>query len=240
MVNKALNNSSNNTPPTINLLDIWNIFWSRKLLIFICVAVLMIAAYIKVSHFTPYTYSTSGILYVQNRNEISKGQVEGIEDTVYGSDISTSRLMSTTYIEILTTRSFLTDVSNALGGAYSPGQVGGMMSIAAKNETELLQVDVTSGSAQGAYDVCNAILHQAPQMLNAVFDGGEIKIVEEAAMPTAPNGKGLRNALALALLLGLAIGGIIAFVLDYLDITVRRADDVAKRYNISILGEISQ
>ncbi len=229
-----------NASSAINIFEILNIFWARRLLILICALVLALAAYVKVSYFTPYTYSTSGILYVQNRNEVSKGQVEGIEDTVYGSDISTSRLMSSTYIEILTTRSFFTNVSNALGGAYSPGQIGGMMSIQPKNETELLQVNVTAGSAQGAFDVCNAILYQAPQMLSAVFEGGEIKVVEGAALPGGPNSKNTRRTVAMALLAGIAIGCAIAFVLDYFDVTVRRSDDVAKRYSVSVLGEISQ
>ncbi|MCH5187483.1 MAG: hypothetical protein J1F63_03715 [Oscillospiraceae bacterium] len=235
MNEKTLSNSAN-AAQTINLLEIWEIFWSRKILIIICVFLALVLAFVKVTYFTKDVYSTSGILYVSNRNDVGRSS----DDTVYGTDINTSRLMSTTYMEVLTTRSFLTDVSASVGGGYSWDRIRKMMSISSVNGTELLRVSVSCNSAEDAYNIANGIITNAPAKLGTIFDGGEVKIVELAVVPSAPNGKGLTRMLMLAFLMGLAIGCAIAFVLDYLDTKIHRSDDVAKRYGISILGEISQ
>lgn len=236
MNEKTLNGPSG-AAQTINLFEIWNIFWSRKILIIVCVCLALVLAFVKVTYFTSDVYSTSGILYVSNRNEVARS-VE--DDTVYGSDINTSRMMSTTYMEVLTMRSFLTDVSASIGGKYSWNQIRKMMSISRLNETELLTISVSCNSAEDACDIANGIITNAPAKLGTVFDGGEVKIVEMATVPSAPVGKGLTRMLMLAFLAGLAIGCAIAFLLDYLDTKIHRGDDVAKRYGISILGEISQ
>ena len=228
--------SSVNSASAINLLEIWEIFWSRKIIIFICVIIAVALAFVKVSFLTDDVYSANGILYVSNRNEVATQS----DDMVYGSDISTSRLMTTTYIEVLTTRSFLSDVSQELGGRYSWQQIRRMMSISSLNETELLRINVNSNSAEDSYEIANSILSQAPYKLGTLFDGGEVKVVEYAVVPAVPNGKNMTRTLMLAILLGLAIGCAIAFLLDYFDTKIHRSDDVAKRYGISILGEISQ
>ena len=206
------------------------------IIIFICVIIAVALAFVKVSFLTDDVYSANGILYVSNRNEVATQA----DDMVYGSDISTSRLMTTTYIEVLTTRSFLSDVSQELGGRYSWQQIRRMMSISSLNETELLRINVNSNSAEDSYEIANSILSQAPYKLGTLFDGGEVKVVEYAVVPAVPNGKNMTRTLMLAILFGLAIGCAIAFLLDYFDTKIHRSDDVAKRYGISILGEISQ
>lgn len=212
--------------------------WKRKILIIVCALVAATFSFIKVTYFTADTYTANGILYVRNRDQKSVQMDQS--DEVYGSDINTSRLLSTTYIEILSTRSFLTDVSNSLGGKYSWGQVRGMMSISAVNDTELLNVVVSSGSAQDACDIANAIMENANDKLKEIFNGGDVEIVDRAVAPAGPNGKNRSRTVLIALLAGLAIGCAAAFVLDYFDTIVHKSADVAKRYQISILGEISQ
>ena len=228
--------SAANSAPTIDLLEIWGIFWSRKLLIFICIIVAAALAFVKVAFLTEDVYSANGTLYVSNRSQVTAEE----DDMVYGSDINTSRLMSTTYMEILTMRSFLSDVSEDIGGKYSWQQIRRMMSISTRNDTELLTISVNCNSPEDAYEIANCILDQAPYKLGTVFDGGEVKVVEHAVVPAWPNGKNMPRTLMLAMLAGLAIGCAIAFLLDYFDNKVHRSDDVAKRYNIPILGEISQ
>lgn len=223
-----------NNKQTIDLLDIWNIFWNRKLLIILCAVVAVAVAFAKVTFFTADVYNANGILYVSNhRDDTSQS-----DNVVYGSDINAARLMTSTYVEILSTRSFLTDVSKISGGNYSWQQIRRMMSITTQNE--LLKVNINSDSPESAWKITNAILNQAQYKLGEVFPAGEVKVVEYAVVPAVPNSKNRSRMLMMALLAGIAIGCAIAFLLDYFDTKIRRSDDVAKRYNISILGEIYQ
>ena len=225
-----------NNKQTIDLLEILEIFWSRKLLIILCAVVAVALAFVKVTFFTADVYNANGLLYVSNH----RADTTQSDNVVYGSDINAARLMTTTYIEILSTRSFLTDVSNIAGGEYSWGRIRNMMSISSQNGTELLRVSINSDSPESAWKLTNAVLNQAKYKLGEVFPAGEVTVVEYAAVPAVPNGKNRSRMLMMALLAGIAIGCAIAFLLDYFDTKIHRSDDVAKRYNISILGEIYQ
>lgn len=222
---------------SIDLLQILGLLWSRKFIILAAMAVAAILAFVKVAFFTADVFTAEGVLYVSNRTEFTQTMEN---DMVYGSDIDASRMMSETYMEILTTRAFFTDVSNALDGAYSWEQIRGMMSIAVVNETELLKITVQNGSAEAAYMVADAIMRQAPLKLSEIFDGGEVRVVETPVLPEEPNGKGLMRLMLIAIMAGFVLSCGVIVVLNFFDSTIHRSDDIVKRYNISILGEISQ
>lgn len=222
---------------SIDLMQIAGLLWSRKFTILAVMVIAALLAFVKVAFFTPDSFTSGGVLYVSNRAESSQS-AENV--TVSSSDIDTSRKMSKTYMEILTTRAFFTDVSRAINGAYTWEEIRDMMTIDVVNDTELLKVTVQNESAADAYLVADAIINQAPQKLGEVFDGGEIKIVENAVMPDEPNSKGLIRLLLIAVFVGLILSCGVIVVLNFFDTTIHRSDDIVKRYNIPILGEISQ
>ncbi len=222
---------------SIDLLQILGLLWSRKFVILAAMVAAAVLAVIKVAFFTADVFTAEGVLYVSNRTEFTQTMEN---DMVYGSDIDASRMMSETYMEILTTRAFFTDVSKAIGEKYTWEEISSMMSISVVNETELLRITVLSGSAEDAYLVANGIISQAPKKLNEIFDGGEIKVVEAPVFPDEPNGKGLMRLMLIAMMAALVLSCGVIIVLNFFDTTIHRSDDISKRYNISILGEISQ
>lgn len=230
--------------PGINLAakfrEILGAVWSHKFLVLLFMILAMIQAYVKLTYYTADVYTTSGILYVSNRSDETKRSQ--LDNTVYGSDLNASRTMSTTYIEILKMRSFLEQVSEATGGKYSAGQIGGMVSVAPLNSTstEMLRVSVRGGSADSVYEVAEAYLATAPSRLGFIFEGGEVKVIEDAVMPSAPSKPDVKSAMFRKMLIGMALGCALAIVLDYFDNKIHRSDDIVKRYHVSILGEISR
>lgn len=65
-----------------------------------------------------------------------------------------------------------------------------------------------------------------------------IWVVRKAEFPQAPSFPRKRRALALGLILGLAMGVGAAFVLEYLDNTVKSEKDLINKFNLTVLGTI--
>lgn len=142
--------------------------------------------------------------------------------------------------EIIRSRAFAADVSKRLGGAVPAGQIQG-----ATNPQKLhriLTVSVSAPSEQQALDIANAIeatlRESAGQFLPQLSaQNAALAVIDPPAL--TPVGPGLRQKLDLPLraLLALAAALALAFLLDYLDESVRDGQDL-ERLGLPLLAEI--
>ena len=218
----------------LDLIELLRSIWLSRWLIIVLVLIGATGMYVKTQYFTKDYYTSNGILYVSNKNE----QLTETKKNISSSDINTSRELSVTYMEILRTSSFLEEVAKEYGGKYSWGQIAGMLTIASVNETELLLVSVRAGDPTDAYNIATTILNKAPDKLKSVFKSGEVEIVDPPRMPRGANAKGTNKSTFIGALAGFVLGVVIVVLKNFFDTKVRKAEDVAKRYNVSILGEL--
>lgn len=219
----------------LDIFELLRVMWESKFIILACMIVLAGLMYVKTAYFTDDTYTADGVLYVSNKKDVYDETT-----SITKTDIDTSRTLSTTYIEILKTRSFLTDVSASLDGKYTWKQIKSMIKISSLNDTELLSVSVTAKSPKDAYDIVDSIMVHAPEKLIGIYKKGEVEIVDEPVMPLKPNGRGMAKNIAIGAIIGLVLGAAIAFVRGLFDRKIHKSEDVVKRYGISILGELAQ
>lgn len=225
-------NANNND--YIDLLAVARKVWEYRFLIIILALAGMIIMAVKVQFLTKDTYVASGILYVSNK------RVNDTTTYVSQNDIDTSISMNTTYMEILKTRSFLTDISYDIDEKYSWEEIGSMVSFSSVNETQLMKISARAYSAEDAYIVADSIMRNAPDKLSSVFTNGEISVVDSVVVPEAPQGKGRVKKVGMGAMAGIALGAAIAVVMFFFDTKIHKSEDVAKRYNVSVLGEIAQ
>ncbi len=205
--------------------------WKYKLIIVAFAIISTAFMVVKIEFFTQDTYTASGVLYVSNSQSDSN-------ETITSTKILASRVLSTTYIETLRLRSFLMDVSDSIGNKYTWRQIGNMMTVAPVNETEYLAIVVTATNPEDAYLVTDAILKRAPDKFIETFKGGEAIIVDKVMLPQSPNSKGGLKKTVVAMIAGGILGVLTICLISFLDKKVRSGEDVAKRYNVSLLGEI--
>lgn len=205
--------------------------WSHKLVIIGAAIVCTLLGYVYAAYLQTPSYTASGVLYVS-------GQVSGPSEDINRSDIDVSRTLTSTFIEIMNGRSFLSTVSNDIEGKYTWDQIRNMISIYAKNSTELLSVSVTTSSPQDSYDIAQSILRNAPDKIHSVIKGGSVEVVDEVVMPTVPSSAGLGRILILCFAAGVVLGVLAALLIELFDTRIRKVEDLTERYEISVIGEI--
>lgn len=243
--------NANNSEEGIDIIELLQAIWKHKWVIIILTVVMMTASYVKVKFFTEDTYTSSGLLYVRNRRiedtagDQNQNQNQGQNTTqtevaIKASDINASRTFNETYVHILGSRSFMQDVSDDLGGKFSWGSVRGMTSVSVVDETELLRISVTARTPEDAYIVAKSVIKTAPKKLTDIFKGGEVSVVDDAVKPTSPNPRDTMRQIMMGAVVGAAIGIAYVFIRSFFDSNVRKSEDIEKRYNVYVLGEISQ
>ncbi len=218
----------------IAVADLFRLLWTGKFFILGMALLLAALLFVKTAFFTAPRYMADGMLYVSNKTAVLAGEV------IDQNDIITSRALGEVYIEVLKSRSFLTEVSELTGGYYSWEDIESMLSVSSINETELLAVSVTTGNPEDSRNIASAILAKAPEKLQSVLNGGYVVVVDPVAEEATELGLGVAKNTIVGFLFGACLAFAALFLRNYFDRTVHRGEDVAKRYDISILGSVSQ
>ena len=241
----------NNDIKRLELLEILQYLWKGKffILLFMIIAAVLMA--IRVEFFVSETYTADGVLYIysqfSHQNQNGAGLTEGVTsevatdgDTngaVTGAAINDARTMSTTYMETLKLRSFLTEVSEEIGGVYSWRQIKNMMQVSSVNETEYIMVSVTADDPKMAYKIAECICRKAQGKFSEIFKGGEAIIVDKVIYPQYADSKNTLKKIILSAVFGGMLGGFIVVLISIFDRKIRKSEEISEKYNISILGE---
>ena len=198
----------------------------------ICAVVFSIGTFVYTEVFVEPLYRTDGTLYVNAQRtqdiDISQG------------DMASSQSLVKTYQEILSRRTFLSQVSADLDGKYTVSQLKGMISYGAVNETQILEIKVVGTDPQDVYDVCHSVLVHAPDELIRVINAGSVKILDDGQVATAPFSPNVKQNSLIALFLGIAVGAGMILLLELFDTRIKSREDIVKKLPEPLLGEIPE
>ncbi len=131
--------------------------------------------------------------------------------------------LSTLEAKIVETQDEITAKQEALANMFSARQIADTQAQigALQNKLATLQANYAS------------LLSNTPK--GAV---NTINVIEPAALPTAPVGPNKAATILLAVVIGIALAGSAAYLIEYLDDTVKNPDDVQRTLELTTLGAV--
>lgn len=214
----------------LSIIEIGSILWRKKgliLIITMCFAVLALVFSVFV---LDSKYEATVSLYVNN------GVATGQSGTSL-NDITASQELVETYIQILNSETAFSDVINTLDLDYSAAELSKMISMNAKNQTEVLEIHVTSLSPQEAILIANTFLDSAPEILIRVVKAASVETIDTATRATKVGPNVMRNT-TIGVLLGFMVGVSIAILMFILDKRIKNEEDLKQHYQLPVLGAI--
>lgn len=177
-------------------------------------------------------YNSTGTLYIN-------AQREQKTDDVNTSALTQVQALIPTYVEILRSKPFLQTVSDDIDNKYSWSDIKAKTTISGVADTNLLTISVHSADAHDAYLICNSIINNAFDEIIRVFEGGSVKLINNPEETTTPlPTKSMRNGV-----IGFIVGALVAmltiFLINLFDTRVKSSDELRSKYNLPILGEVS-
>jgi len=143
-----------------------------------------------------------------------------------------------TYAKLTTSRSVLEDVIKKLKlKSISQSELQKMIVVTPDEDTQFLTITVTSKDPKEAMDIANQAAKSLKEVGVKVNKVDIVKFLEEAQLPTKPiSPKPIRN-IAIAFLIGIIFSGGLAFLLEYLDNTIKTKEDV-EAVGLPVIGAI--
>lgn len=218
---------------TISLQELFNTIKKRLgLIIGMLIAAVVIAAVVSYFFLTPIYQASTQILVNQQK----------VEQQAFNSqDIQTNLQLINTYNVIIKSPVILSKVIENLDLDTTPAALNSQITVNSEQNSQVVNVTVQDPEPHKAVDIANTTAEVFQEEIAKLMKVDNVNILSPAVFtenpkPVKPNP--MLN-MAIAAVIGLMAGVGIAFLLEYLDTTVKTEQDIEDVLGLPILGLVS-
>lgn len=218
---------------TISLQDLFKTLKKRAILILLTMLLAVtVAAVTSFLLLTPIYQASTQILVNQQKSEQNQFNTQ---------DIQANLQLINTYNVIITSPAILSKVIEQLDLNTTPAALKGKITVNSAQNSQVVNVSVEDPEPYMAVDIANTTAEVFQEEIQKLMNVDNVNILSPAVLsdkPTPIKPDPYLN-MAIAAVIGLMIGVGIAFLLEYLDTTVKTEQDVEEFLDLPILGLVS-
>ena len=172
---------------------------------------------------------------------IGKEETKGNASNYDNNDIAMYQKLMKTYAEVIKTKDATKSALGKIGQATTQNNVNRVLSglvVAPGADTQIMEVKYTTTTKSEILPVLNSITEMFIDNSEDLIPNGNIQIIEKAEMPESPISPNKVLNTIIGFMLGMMVAIGIAFLLEYMDNTVRSKDELEKLLDIPVLGNI--
>lgn len=218
---------------TISLQELFKTLRKRASLIaFMTVIAITISGIISFAFLTPIYQASTQILVNQTNQEPS---------SMNSQDIQTNLQLINTYNVIIKSAAILDKVADELDLDMSIASLNGKITVNSAQNSQVVTISVQDEDPAQAVRIANVTASVFQEEIVTLMNVDNVNVLAPAVKaakpsPIKPNPK---LNMAIAAVIGLMLGVGIAFLLEYLDTTVKTEQDIEEILGLPILGVIS-
>ncbi|MDY4801107.1 MAG: Wzz/FepE/Etk N-terminal domain-containing protein [Fusobacterium mortiferum] len=217
-----------NDEDEIDLADlIFTLIRRWKLIVLTAIPVVILGVIFAITRPTVYQAETT-LIVSNNMSSVS----------LDSSDISLSQRLVITYSEIAKNKSILNKVINKYDLKETTEQLAKLVTITPVDSTELISLTYKNSDPQLAAMVTNEIANEFMDKVVQVMRVRNVNIVEKAQVSVQPLPKKRALILLASVVLGLAAGTGMAFIMEFLHKKLRKPSEIQAILGVSMIGMI--
>ena len=218
---------------TIELRELLEILLKRKLLIILMTVLCTVAGGVYSVFLITPMYNAETTMMVNGAKNMTD-----IASSLDIGSINLSQKLVVTYGEIVKSRIVLEQTIDSLKLDMTYGQLLGKTTAQQVGGTEILKIAVQDEDPAQAAVIANKISDVFVKEVMRILKVNNVETIDKAIPIEKPvNVKTALNT-AIAMILGLMMGVFTAFVLEYMDNTIKTENDVQKHLDLPVLGLI--
>lgn len=180
------------------------------------------------------TYSSSIMLYVNN----SSFTVGDIGFSISSSEITAAQSLVKTYTVLLKNRTTLEKIIKTTDVDYTWEELYEMIEAEPVNETEIMQVTVTTTDPYEAERIANGIATVLPKRVSEIVEGSSMAVVDSAKANTERVAPSRTKFFAVGFVLGALVSLLVLVVLAMLDNTIHDEEFILNNFDYPILAKV--
>lgn len=133
--------------------------------------------------FVTPVYTSSCTFYINNRSLSAGDSNLSLNEDV----LTSSQNLINTYTAIIQSRDLLADVLECSNLSYSVSELREMVTVKGINETEIIQISVSSVIPMDAYMLASGFCEVVPEFIAKIVEGCSVRVVETPYLPSTPD-----------------------------------------------------
>ena len=120
----------------------------------------------------------------------------------------------------------------------TPNQLLNKIAVSQVNETEIIKISVTDEDPILARDIANTLASVFSREIFDIMKVDSTSVLDEAVLPTTPLAQNKVTKIAIAGILGMMVSVGLVFLFEYLDRSIKTADETEHLLGVPVLGVI--
>ncbi|WP_191557716.1 YveK family protein [Metabacillus idriensis] len=198
---------------------------------------------------TAIAAATSGIIsyfiltpIYQSSTQILVNQAKSDQQAFNPGEVQTNLQLINTYNVIIKSPAILDKVIQQLNLDMNNEQLNENVAVASEQNSQVVTISVNDEDPKQAAEIANKIADVFQKEIAAIMNVDNVSILSKADLgidPSPIKPKPVLN-IAIALVVGLMAGMGLAFLLEYLDNTIKNEQDIEKHLGLPVLGAITR
>lgn len=218
----------------IDLKELFEIFWSKKVFIIVTTIIFAVAGlvYSKVLKEPKYTATAKMVLAQTSNNDAA---------TITTTDLNINDKLIATYKDLAKSSTVVRTVMNNLNITdMTENELSRNINVSAKTGTQMLLVSVTDIDAYKATRITNELTTVFSEKVKEWYKIDNINVVDKAEVPSAPSNISHTKTTIMCMAVGFILSVAIIFVANMLDNSIRTASDIERAIKLPVLAELPQ
>jgi capsular exopolysaccharide synthesis family protein len=198
---------------------------------------------------TAIAAATSGLIsyfiltpIYQSSTQILVNQAKSDQQVFNPGEVQTNLQLINTYNVIIKSPAILDKVIQQLDLDMSSGQLNANVTVGSEQDSQVVNISVLDEDPKQAAEIANTIAAVFQKDIAKIMNVNNVSILSKAELGTDPSPikpQPVMN-IAIALVVGLMAGVGLAFLLEYLDNTIKTEEDIEKHLGLPVLGAITR
>lgn len=216
----------------LDLKELFNIFWERKLEIVVILLISMVIGAVYSYFIVEPTYTSYTTLLL---TQINSENSESITQT----DLSLNSKLVSTYSELIKSNAVLREVIDSLNiHNLDEETLKNNIKVSAVTDTEMIKITVTNTNPSNAEIIANKIAEVFSDKIADIYKINNVYVVDKAEASQEPSNINHTKDIAIFMFIGIVIACGYVLLVNMIDNTVKTEADIEKITGLKVLASI--
>ncbi len=219
----------------INLKDLLDMFWGRKIQIFLIILIFAVIGVIYTVGFVEPKYTSSTTLVLATANV--SGQSE-TANSITTTDVTLNSKLVSTYSELVKSKNIIRKVISNIGLKIDEEELRKNVKVNSVEDTELIEISVTNENPTYSAKIANEIATVFTEKVSEIYNIDNVFIVDEAEVANEPSNINHKRDIIIFAFIGAVVACLYVLTVNMLDTTVKTAEEVERIFKLPVLASI--